>query len=280
MIIEKKKTTYSARKVDAYRLVEETDYSKILKYLIENDSDIHWILQLILDNDPIILKYLSNNERNNLEKSFQITKDSIEFVTLPFEEFTKSQKENFKKLKLAVKNHEYRTILYNYTKGENLINVKCLKVLFISNNWYLAIEIDNQLRLLRIAFIQEIDYSIKDTYQKSILNKYNDYFNSIQNAFTLPNVKKEKVVLQVSPEKAKYFLPNMKVFFKSQRFIKQNEQGFVDISIEYTQSLEILPFIKQWLPHIRILEPKELINELKQDLSHYLGECDSLYFNT
>lgn len=274
IVTEKIKTIYSARKVEGYRIVQETDYSHILKYFIENDSDTQWILQLILDNDPELLKNMSQNERSNLQRDLRSKKDNVMFVTLPFEEFTNQQKENFKKLKMAVQNHEYRTILYKYTGVETIIDAKCLKVLFISNNWYLAIETNNSLRLLRIAFVEKVSYSKKNRFHESTLEKYTDYFNSIQNAFTLCNTKKHKAILQVSPERAKYFLPKMKPFFKSQQFINQDKQGFLNISVEYTQSLEILPFIKQWIPHIKILEPDTLKTELKNEISDFLASFE------
>ena len=61
----------------------------------------------------------------------------------------------------------------------------------------------------------------------------------------------------------KYFKKNMKKFFPSQKFIEENEDGIV-FEISYTQPLEILPFIKRWLPNMEIIEPKELKEGLKK----------------
>ena len=61
----------------------------------------------------------------------------------------------------------------------------------------------------------------------------------------------------------------MKKFFPSQKFISEDENGVI-FSINYTQSLEILPFIKRWLPSMEILEPQELKDELKKDLEKAL----------
>ena len=57
----------------------------------------------------------------------------------------------------------------------------------------------------------------------------------------------------------------MKKFFPSQKFISEDENGVI-FTINYTQPLEILPFIKRWLPSMEILEPQELKDELKKDL--------------
>ena len=50
----------------------------------------------------------------------------------------------------------------------------------------------------------------------------------------------------------------MKKFLKTQKFIKKEDDGSIVFSVEYTQELEILPFVQKWLPDMVILEPKEL----------------------
>ena len=66
----------------------------------------------------------------------------------------------------------------------------------------------------------------------------------------------------------------MKSFFPSQRFEKALEDGSVAFSIDFTQDIEILPFIKRWLPDIEILEPKSLRDKFKEDLKIALDLLD------
>jgi len=40
--------------------------------------------------------------------------------------------------------------------------------------------------------------------------------------------------------------------------------------LEYTHSLEIIPFIQKWIPYIKILSPQSLADELREDLEKYL----------
>jgi len=63
----------------------------------------------------------------------------------------------------------------------------------------------------------------------------------------------------------------MKRFFISQQFIQQYEDGSVEFRVDYTQDLEILPFVKRWLPDIVVLEPSELKRALVEDLQAALG---------
>jgi len=66
----------------------------------------------------------------------------------------------------------------------------------------------------------------------------------------------------------------MKSFLASQTFIKKEEDGSIIFTLKYTQALEILPFIQKWMPHLVILEPKELQNEYKKKLQEALSHMD------
>jgi len=50
----------------------------------------------------------------------------------------------------------------------------------------------------------------------------------------------------------------MKKFLSSQEYQKKLEDGSVLFNVEYTQELEILPFIQKWMPDLIIVEPQSL----------------------
>ena len=62
----------------------------------------------------------------------------------------------------------------------------------------------------------------------------------------------------------------MKKFFRSQKFISETKDNGVLFSVEYTQDLEILPFIQKWLPDLEILEPQSLKDSYKIKLKKAL----------
>ena len=270
IVTEKKKVQRGGRKVTVYRAIDpQKDVADILKFFIENDnSDIIWILQMLNEQDPTLLsnkEYIKDAVENTLKKD----KDIFIFNSRPFEmmDNTKS-KEIFNNLKKAVKEHEYRDIIYNYQKEQKFENVKCLKMIFTQNNWYLFGELENgNPKWFRISFIKDIQYSHnKIGYQKSVLDKYQEFFKTIENAMTLYGVEKKTAHLKAQPNISHYFKKDMKKFFKSQKFIKENSDGSVEFTIKYTQPLEILPFIKNWAPSITILAPKELQKAYISDL--------------
>jgi len=71
--------------------------------------------------------------------------------------------------------------------------------------------------------------------------------------------KETKVAtIQAKPNIAKYFGKDMKKFLSSQRFKDRLDDGSIIFTLNYTEELEILPFIQKWLPDLIILEPREL----------------------
>jgi len=47
-------------------------------------------------------------------------------------------------------------------------------------------------------------------------------------------------------------------FLSSQKFIEKQDDDSIIFTVDYTQNLEILPFIQSWMPNITIVEPQEL----------------------
>jgi len=272
IIVEKVKKEFQDRSVTIYRVKNKKDISNVLKFFIEEkNNDFTWVLQLLHEQDPLLINNLEDDIRRSLQNELQKDKDIFLFSSNPFETFSKEEDQKFNELKYAVQLFEYRTIVHSDMKYEN---AKCLKIIYSQNNWYVAIETqEEELKILRIKFIQKILPSFKVNYKKNIQQKYQQYFLSFQNPFSLYNTKKETAKLKALPEIAKYFEKEMKPFFLSQKYIQTNSDKSVEFSIEYTQEMEVLPFIKRWLPSLIVLKPaslqKRVMTELNTVFSHY-----------
>ncbi len=247
-----------------YKLVKASDI--IREFLQIEDSDISLVYEWLKDGE--IYQEIEEDAKKALEKVSKSKKEIMLFKSYPFEEFkSKKYKDIFDELKVAVKNNEYRDIIFEYDEIKDYKDAKCLKLVFVDNNWYIAIEDKNsKLQFLRISFIQSIKKARDYSYQKSTLEKYNFFFKTFQNSLTLYGVERKKAILQTTPKIAKYFKKGMKKFFSSQEFMKEFDDGSIRFSLLYTQPLEILPFIKRWLPDMSIIEPIELKEEYEKDI--------------
>lgn len=233
-----------------YKLLEPMD---LFKESFDHFEDIGWFFSMAHDGNPEIFKELSNYTNPD--------KDIYLFKNTPFED-TKSleSKEVFRRLKLAVKNREYKKIKFLF--DENVYdNLKCLKLVFMDNNWYLAFsDNEDKLRFGRISFIEKVDYASNGaSFQKTSVQKHMHFLqNSIQNSMTLYGVTPKIATIKANQSIAKYFKEGMKNFLPSQKFLNSLEDGSVIFTLSYTQELEIFPFIQRWLPDLVVLEPQEL----------------------
>ena len=88
---------------------------------------------------------------------------------------------------------------------------------------------------------------------------------------SLPSKPLQRALLKASPKVAIYFRKEMKSFFPTQKFQEALDDGSITFSINFTQDMEILPFIKRWLPDIEILEPQSLRETFKEQLETALS---------
>ena len=246
----------------AYKLLKPID---LFIETFENSDDIGWFFNMAHDADPEIFK--------ELEKYTNENKDIYKFKNTPFEDVsTLEAKETFKMLKRAVQAREYIKVKFNY-EDEEYDNLKALKLIFMDNNWYIAyVNKDDLLKFGRISFIEKASYATKTTsFQPSSVKKQMIFLDMhLQNSMTLYGEKIKTAIIKATPNISKYFQKDMKIFLSTQKYKETLDDGSVIFSIDYTQELEILPFIQKWLPDLVILEPQELKEAYKTKLQETL----------
>jgi predicted DNA-binding transcriptional regulator YafY len=80
---------------------------------------------------------------------------------------------------------------------------------------------------------------------------------------------KQEVVLKVRAEVAGYF--KRRKLIANQVIEKELEDGGLIISAKIGHPNQILPIVRYWIPHIRIISPEELQVEIDKGLNEYLG---------
>jgi len=254
-----------------WKLVRVSD---IFEEFISNSYDLTNLFDLAQGFDPEIFREL---EKGTLSKIARNDESLFLFKNSIMEEMRgEKSKKIFKALKVAIRNYEYRDIVYSYDTTEIYKKEKCLKLMFMDNNWYLVV-VDEQdrLRFRRLSFIDEVRYSSNrnSSYQKKEIEPYLEFLKSVQNAMSLYGVEVKRATIRATPNIAKYFEEGMKRFLPSQSFVSRESDGSVIFTLEYTQELEILPFVQKWLPDLVILEPEELrmayISKLEQSIKNH-----------
>ena len=260
-------------KKNVWKLVKVSDILE--KFIANNKYDLHNLFELAKEFDSEIFKEL---EKGTLKKL--ATNESVfVFKNYIMEELDSAEaKKNFKNLKEAVKNREYRDIYYCYNKDILYEDVKPLKLAFMDNNWYIAVLTkEKEFKFLRLSFIKDVKKRpSQGRFQSVDIEKYLEFIKKAQNSMTLYNVKPKVAKIKAKKGVAKYFKEGMKRHLPSQKFVKELDSGEVIFTIEYTQELEVLPFIQKWLPDLVILSPKELqrvyIKKLQDTLENHIGQ--------
>ncbi len=248
---------------------ELVDTSYVFEKIMQSTNDFSWFFDLVDRWDDAIFKDM-NYKVSKKEREVFLYKNS------PFEELQSDEQKNiFRTLKDAIIEKKYLDIHYTYDEKRIHKQAAPLKLIFMEQNWYVAI-VDKKegFRFLRIFFINKLDNISQKSYLEDIskkeLKSYNHFLENFQNPMSKYSKEKQTAHILASPKVAKYFKPYMKQHFLSEKFIRTHDDGSVEFSVEYTQSIEILPFIKKWLPDLKLLSPQSLVDELRADLENYL----------
>lgn len=184
----------------------------------------------------------------------------------PFENFLQ-KKELLFQIKDAIKNRRYTKIEYISDKKYIFDQVKILKIVFAKGNFYIAVltpdEINSGFKFLRLSFVDNIilyPNSFKKDYEVE------HFLKNFQTLFSNYKEKSYEVVLKVDKYVKRFFL--QKNFLSSQKILENKDDLIV--SFKVTNSMEILPLVKKWLPNIKIVSPKEIKEQFEEELREYL----------
>lgn len=173
--------------------------------------------------------------------------------------------EIIQKLEIAIKSK--LEIRCNYlTNHLQTLILKPLKIVNFEGYWYLlAIENDDIIKKYYLKNLSNLKttqtiFTTDDRIDR-ILNKVSSiWFDNTKEPF--------EVKIEVEKEITKYI--QRKPISPSQIFESINEDDSSIIIVKITHEMEIIPIIKYWLPHMRILEPKWIDELIVADLKKYI----------
>ena len=188
------------------------------------------------------------------------------YAKLDMEDIGDKLKE-IQELELAITNKKQIKCRYDFEGYNKELDLKPLKIANYEGFWYL-IALDSRNDILKKYYLKNIKQitTLDETFESTAkLDRLLD--NSISVWFD-QNVEPYRVILNISKDVAKYF--KRKPISKSQITESVYEDGSVDISVEITNDMEIIPFVKYWIPHIKVLEPVAVKEAIEDDLKSYI----------
>lgn len=180
-------------------------------------------------------------------------------------EYEKENTELYTLLDDAIKNQVQ--IIFDYKEKNR--NCKPLKLVFFDGYWYLlAFEMIEEKEIFKTFHLNSISNILMQEKTFEVTSKIEDrlkYANSIW--FNLNELF--PVYLYINKNTAKYFERKP---LKGQKIIKKCSEGSLIIKIYISNKMEILPRVFNHLPHIKILKPISLKNEVNQILRDYISD--------
>ena len=170
-------------------------------------------------------------------------------------------KELFKVFGKAIQ--EQRQIGFVY-KGEPRL-VQPYRLIHHHGSWYLAAVRKDQLRTYRISHIQ-------------LMHATHEYPQFIPDQNIVKLVEdddsiwfgqdKQEIILSIDSQVAFYF--KQRSILPEQQIVKELNDGGLLVSSKINHDMQLLPLIRFWIPHLKIVNPEGLQEELEIGLKEYI----------
>ena len=169
------------------------------------------------------------------------------------------QEDDFKLIENAVLNH--KKIAFTYKDKARVIEP--YKLVNTKGIWYLAgveSEVLKTFSFKKITKLEPIDeaFTPQEDVLVTIKNDDNVWFSS----------KQTEVVLNVDKEVASYF--KRRKIIPNQIIIKELFDGGLLVSTKVSYDEEILKIVRYWIPHVKIISPIHLQENLVANLMEYI----------
>lgn len=132
--------------------------------------------------------------------------------------------------------------------------------------WYLAAEEDGKLKNFSVARITALQVNENSRFAPKPAHQ--DYINRKEDVWFTSETT--EVLLRISPEIAHYFTRRPLL---PQQQHRQDTDGSLLVSTHISHVNQLLPVVRYWLPHVRILTPvafhKQLLDELRSVLAQW-----------
>jgi len=169
-------------------------------------------------------------------------------------------------LESAIKNRRQIQCLYDFENFSRMIDLKPLKIANYEGFWYL-IALDARNDMLKKYYLKNIKQITIREETFTTDTKLDELLENSLSVWFDDDIKPYRVMLELSETVAKYF--TRKPLSKTQRIEELREDGTMVISIEITDDREIIPIVKYWMPHIKVLEPLRINETIMHDLGIY-----------
>jgi predicted DNA-binding transcriptional regulator YafY len=179
------------------------------------------------------------------------------------------RKSDFKLLELAI--NEHFCIRFNYASAGGAETLRVVEPYLLLNQkgiWYLAAVDRGKLKTFAFSrlfapVVLDSRFTPSPAIQEQLKREEGIWLSE----------KPLEVVLKIAPAVAGYF--KRRNLIANQVIEKELEDGGLIISTKVGHINQVLPIVRYWIPHIRIVNPDSLHHQLERELEAYLNALDA-----
>jgi predicted DNA-binding transcriptional regulator YafY len=167
--------------------------------------------------------------------------------------------------------NEKRRMMFKYMGGkkkEHPVNAEPYRIVYFGGFWYLVAKdmTDGTTKKYALDRIREITLTkirfkkVPDNIDDMLKNSVNIWFTTNRNI---------KVIIDIDPLWADYFKRRGNIL-PFQKIIEERADGSLGVSFMACNQEEISMCIKPWLPHVRIVEPEDIKDDIVKEMKTWV----------
>ena len=176
----------------------------------------------------------------------------------------------FKQIERAIVGR--RTLSFRLTKDgapKSYADIEPYKLLNHKGIWYLVGKDGGKLKTFSFARIESLidaggSFAPDPAVEKTLLEQDGIWFGE----------QSIEVVLEVAHEVAGYF--KRRAIIANQSIVKELQDGGLIVSAKVGHANQVMPQVRYWIPHVRIISPHGMQRQLNAELSAYLAPAPTV----
>ena len=164
-----------------------------------------------------------------------------------------------------------------YTNNRNITTTKTVspvKLYTAKGKWYLLAKEDTSAQVRPFDFLKIRDFSLLANTPQDLTSEEIAKANRRASIWSSDDAKPFVVRIYASAYATRYLkeVP----LHPSQQLDMPHNDGTAEFLYTITHPMELLPEVKNWLPHLHIIEPKLLRDSLREDVEQFLSEMSEI----
>jgi len=286
-IIEIVKRFYAFERLHTVDLAEEydvsaktilRDFKKIASILpLTSHKGFYWLDTSELSQTQRLPSAMLQSFASNAGLSIECLKGSVSSIpvisfAIAYDGIAKGIAEEIIK---SIEQGSKCTFMYVNNKGIRAKRtVSPIKLYTEKGKWYLLAKDDSSQSVRSFDFLKIEAFKVLTGTASELTKEDIDEANNRSSIWASSDMEPFEVKLYVSAY-ARRYLEEVPLH-RSQSLLELHEDGPAVFTYTITHPMELLPEIKNWIPHIHLLSPESMRNDLRNDIESFLEKMDTM----